>query len=176
MSDSDRAPDHVESVVRSIEQINSAHGESASRGQRALNRAAALVSRPVFLFAVVATSAVWISGNLLTLHINLHAYDPPPFQWLQGTATLVSLCLVILLVGAQRHENELTRNRDLLELGLAMVSEQKVGKVIELLEELRRDMPGVHDRMDRQADEMTQTSDHRQVMETLAESADRAQE
>ena len=165
-------PDHVETVVRSIEEIHAAHGETAGRGQRALSRAAALVSRPAFLLATVVAILLWLGVNM----VELGALDAPPFPWLQGAMTLVSLCLVILLVGAQRHENELTRKRDLLELGLAMVSEQKMGKLIQLLEELRRDMPGVHDRTDRQADEMTQTPDHRKVMDTLAESADRAQE
>jgi uncharacterized membrane protein len=169
-------PAHVDTVVRSIAEIHTAHGESASRGQRALNRAAALVSRPTFLVGAVLLVALWIFANLVHEYRGMQPVDPPPFQWLQGAMGLVSLCLVILLVGAQRHENQLTRNRDLLELELAMVSEQKMGKVIELLEELRRDMPGVHDRTDEQANEMAQTSDHRQVLKTLAQHADSAVE
>ena len=119
--------------------------------------------------------AMWIAVNLVFLSRGLQAFDPPPFQWLQGVMTTVSLGLVILLVGAQRHENQLTRNRDLLELELAMVGEQKIGKVIQLLEELRRDMPCVHNRTDTMADEMAQASDHRQVLDTLAKSADLAE-
>ena len=169
-------PDHVDTVLRSIRQIHTEHGDSATRGQRVLNRAAVLVSRPTFLATTIVIIAMWIAVNLVLLSRGLRAFDPPPFQWLQGIMTTVSLGLVILLVGAQRHENQLTRNRDLLELELAMVGEQKIGKVIQLLEELRRDMPSVHNRTDTQADEMAQASDHRQVLDTLAKSADRAEE
>jgi uncharacterized membrane protein len=175
MPDADPAsPDHVETAVRSIAQIHTAHGKSASPGQRALNRAAAFVSRPSFLTALLLLIAFWIIANLCLPSIGMHDVDPPPFQWLQGVMSLVSLCLVVLLVGAQRHENELTQKRDLIELELAMVGEQKMGKVIQLLEELRRDMPGVHDRVDEQAIEMSRSPDHRQVLNTLVEFEERA--
>jgi uncharacterized membrane protein len=169
-------PEHIESVVRSIADIHARHGESATRGQKALNRAAAWVGRPLFLAAVVLTIVVWIGANLALAAWGPGVLDRPPFAWLQGAMGLLSLCLVILLVGAQRHEDQMIRNRDLLELEIAIVSEQKMAKVIQLLEELRRDMPHVHDRVDEQAEAMSQTSDHGRVLDTLAESADRAEE
>lgn len=42
---------------------------------------------------------------------------------------------------------------------LAILSERKIAKVIELLEELRRDSPQVQDRVDRQADQMAQPAE-----------------
>jgi uncharacterized membrane protein len=169
-------PEHVESVVRSIADIHARQGESATRGQKALNRAAAWVGRPMFFAGIVLTIGVWTAANLALSMWGFSVLDRPPFAWLQGAMGLLSLCLVILLVGAQRHEDQMIRNRDLLELELAMVSEQKMAKVIQLLEELRRDMPHVHDRVDEQADAMTQTSDYGRVLDTLAETADRAEE
>jgi uncharacterized membrane protein len=46
---------------------------------------------------------------------------------------------------------------------LALLSEQKTAKVIELLEEVRRDNPRIRDRIDQQADAMAQPSDLQQV-------------
>jgi len=55
--------------------------------------------------------------------------------------TLVSLFMVVFILGAQRHEDELSGHREMLTLELAILGEQKTAKVIQLLEELRRDSP-----------------------------------
>ena len=67
--------------------------------------------------------------------------------------------VVMLVLVAQKHEDELNAHRDTLTLELAILSEHKIAKVIQLLEELRRDSPQVEDRVDRQADQMAQPGD-----------------
>ena len=52
---------------------------------------------------------------------------------------------------------------------LALLSEQKTAKVIQLLEEFRRDTPQVHDRVDRQADAMAEPVDPQRVIEAIKE-------
>ncbi len=48
-----------------------------------------------------------------------------------------------------------------------MLSEQKLSKLIELLEELRRDLPNVHNRVDLDAIEMTGKPDHVGALEEI---------
>ena len=72
--------------------------------------------------------------------------------------------VVMLVLVAQKHEDELNAHRDTLTLELAILSEHKIAKVIELLEELRRDSPHVQDRVDRQADQMAQPADAASVL------------
>jgi uncharacterized membrane protein len=57
----------------------------------------------------------------------------------------------------------------LLTLELAVLTEQKAAKAIALLEELRRDSPHVHDRVDRQADVMAQPADPQMVIDAIKE-------
>jgi uncharacterized membrane protein len=95
------------------------------------------------------------------------APDPPPFQWLQGAMTLISLFMVFLILGAQKHEDALNRHRDLLALELAILSEQKTAKVIQLLEELRRDSPQIHDRVDREAEKLAQPANPQSVLDAI---------
>jgi uncharacterized membrane protein len=60
-------------------------------------------------------------------------------MWLQGAVNLFSLFLVTLVLVTQKHADELNTRRDKGTLELAIPSERKIAKVIELLEELRRD-------------------------------------
>jgi hypothetical protein len=54
-----------------------------------------------------------------------------------------------------------------LELGI--LSEQKTAKVIELLEESRRDSPLIPDRVDQEANAMAQPSDPQSVLDAIKE-------
>ena len=48
--------------------------------------------------------------------------------------------MVVLILATQRREYQLAQLREQLTLELAILSEQKTAKVIQLLEESRRDM------------------------------------
>jgi uncharacterized membrane protein len=78
-----------------------------------------------------------------------------------------NLLLVMLVLVARRHEDELNAHRDTLTLELALLSEYKVAKVIQLLEELRRDSPRVQDRDDLQAAQRAEPSDAGIVFEAV---------
>jgi uncharacterized membrane protein len=95
--------------------------------------------------------------------------DPPPFAGLADFASLASLCLVVVIVTTQRRDDRLARHRELLTLELAILTEQKAAKAIALLEELRRDFPLVHDRVDPQADIMAKPADPQTVIEAIKE-------
>ena len=95
--------------------------------------------------------------------------DPPPFPWLSGAASLASLYLVVLILTTQRRDDRLTQRRELLNLELAILSEQKTAKVVALLEELRRDSPAVRDRVDKQADVMARPADPQSVIDAIKE-------
>ncbi len=125
------------------------------------------MGRPAFVVIAVFSAAIWMAANLTAIALGYQPIDPPPFPWLEVTATLFSLLLVMLVLVAQRHEDELNAHRDTLTLELALLSEYKVAKVIQLLEELRRDSPRVQDRDDLQAAQMAEPSDAGIVFEAV---------
>ena len=100
-----------------------------------------MVGRPAFLVFLGAAVGLWIGVNLLIAARGLAPFDAPPFPWLQGAMTLISLSMIVFVLAAQRYEDELTERRDTLTLELALLNEQKTAKLIQLLEELRRDSP-----------------------------------
>ncbi len=163
-------PDHVDKAVRSVTQLHSDHRGRATTPQRVVNRITALMGRPWFITVVCFSAAVWIVANLIVRGIGLRPLDPPPFAWLEVAATLFSLFLVVLLLVAQKHEDELNAHRDTLTLELSILSEHKIAKVIQLLEELRRDSPHVQDRDDPQAQQMAEPADAGSVLAAVRNS------
>jgi uncharacterized membrane protein len=157
-------PDHVDKAVRSVTQLHSDHHGKTTRPQRWVNRVTALMARPWFIALIGLTVGAWIGANLIATRLGLQAFDAPVFPWLQGAANLFSLFVVMLVLVAQKHEDELNTHRDTLTLELAILSEHKVAKIIQLLEELRRDSPHIHDRVDPQAEQMAEPADAGSVL------------
>jgi uncharacterized membrane protein len=75
--------------------------------------------------------------------------------------------MVVLIIGAQRHEEQLAQRREMLLLELAVRSEQKIAKVIALIEESRRDNPLLPDRNDPGAETLSQPSDPGSVLDAI---------
>jgi uncharacterized membrane protein len=82
----------------------------------------------------------WIGLNLLIGVLGYPQLDTPPFPVLGFTLSVASLYVVILILAAQRQEDQLAQLREQLTLELALLGEQKTAKVIQLLEEFRRDI------------------------------------
>ena len=157
-------PDHVGKAVRSVSELHSDHRDKTTSSQRAINRIAAVMGRPWFVAFVGFLVVLWIVANLIAGGLGFEAIDLPPFPWLEAVASIFSLFVVMLVLVAQKHEDELNAHRDTLTLELAILSEHKIAKVIQLLEELRRDSPHVQDRDDLQAREMGEPADAGSVL------------
>jgi len=132
-------PAHIEETIRSIARLYAEHHQTATPLQRAVDRLTALVGGPRFLGVLTVVVASWISLNLLAGALGYRPIDPPPFSGLTGAVSMASLCMVVLILATQRREEQLAQLREALDLELAILSEQKTAKVIQLLEESRRD-------------------------------------
>jgi uncharacterized membrane protein len=160
-------PDHTEETIRAIAALRAEHHEKATPLERALDRTTALLSRPWFIGMITAIVAGWIGLNLVTPAFGVRPLDPPPFSWLAGAVSLVSLYMVVLILATQRREDQLAQHREMLILELALLSEQKTAKVIQLLEESRRDNPFIRNRVDPAADTMAQPVDPNSVLDVI---------
>jgi len=164
-------PDHIESTIGSIAELHRRHNERASQHQRMINRVTAFAARPWIASILVVLVVGWIVGNEFAPHFGLIPVDPAPFSWLQLVSSLASLLIVVLVLGSQRHDDELSQHRELLSLELAILNEQKSAKIIHLLEEERRDNPLLNNRVDSEAELMAQSADPHVVLDALKEKA-----
>ncbi len=94
---------------------------------------------------------VWVLANLGASWLGREPVDPPPFAWAQGAIGVMALYMTALILTTQRREDQLAGHREQLTLDLAILGEQKSAKIIQLLEEMRRDDPGLANRVDHEA-------------------------
>ena len=160
-------PIHSEETIQSIARLHAEHRANATRHQLVVDRITSVFDRPVFIVALTIVVVGWIGLNGFAATLGYRPLDPPPFPWLTGAASLVSLYLVVLILTTQSRDDRLTQRREQLNLELAILSEQKTAKVVALLEELRRDSPAVRDRVDKQADVMARPADPQSVIDAI---------
>ena len=72
-----------------------------------------------------------------------------------------------MVLATQRRDDELAQLNQRLILQLAMLSEQKAAKTIQLLEQLRKDHPSIPDRQDEEASVMAQPTDPEVVLKAI---------
>jgi len=162
-------PDHVETTIRAIADLQARHQRRSTPSQRAFTIIAGVVARPRFIGVVTLAILVWTSVNLAAGRLGLRPWDPPPFNWLQGIVSVAALYTTVVILIAQKREDELSTLREQLTLELAILSEQKSAKTIQLLETLRRDMPSVPNRVDLEASAMSESADPISVADALIE-------
>ncbi len=163
-------PIHIEETIQSIAGLDADHHANATHHQRVVDRITSRLDSANFIAALTVFVVGWMGLNGLAAALGYRALDPPPFAWLAGAASLASLYLVILILTTQKGDDRLTQRRELLNLELTILSEQKIAKVVALLEELRQDSPHLHDRVDELAEAMSQPADPQSVIDAIKES------
>jgi uncharacterized membrane protein len=110
-------------------------------------------------------------GGLQPAAARLHVapFDPAPFSWLQGMITTAALYIAILILTTQRRENLLAEHRAQLTLEISMVNEQKTAKLIQMIEQLRRDNPLIENHLDPEAIAMSQPADPQAMLDAIKE-------
>jgi uncharacterized membrane protein len=160
-------PEHIAQNIDEVVELRRRELETASPAQLRLERVSRLVARPGYIVALLMFVAAWIMVNLLLLRRGSRPFDPPPFAWLQGFLTFVAMLTATVVLVAQNRQTKLAEQRAHLDLQINLLTEQKVTKVIHLLEELRRDLPMVRDREDPQAAALKEQTDTAQVVSAL---------
>ncbi len=165
-------PAHIDETVQAIARLHAEHYQQSTSLQRIVDRMTALVGRPGFVGLLTVAVFIWILANLGATWIGREPVDPPPFVWLQGVVGLMALYMTALILTTQRREDQLAGHREQLTLELAILGEQKSAKIIELLEEMRRDDPSLRNRVDHEAAAMSLPADPQAVLDAIKDSHD----
>ena len=140
-----------------------------------IERFATLVSRPHFIITCLVLFALWVVLNIDMLVTTHKPWDEPPFFWLQGLIGIFSLLVTTTVLVSQARQARLAEQRADVQLQVVLLIGQRTAKLIELNEELRRDLPNVRDRQDEQAEVLQQSMTPHAMLEAL-EDVTRAQE
>ncbi len=159
-------------IAKATAQLRTEHQQETGGVQQAVDRLTAFVGHPGFLAGLTPVIFLWMGANLFAGLLGMKPVDPPPFAWLQVALSTVGLYVAALILSTQRREDQLSSHREQLSLELAILNDQKASKIIELLEEGRRDNPMITDRVDDQALAMSTPSDTRSVLVAIKEVQD----
>ena len=155
--------------VKAIGALRQRADERASTHQLFIERITEALGRPRTIYVVVALVAAWIAWNLVAPRFGLTRPDPPPFYWMQGTIGLAALLMTTMVLTTQNRQVRHGDQRGHLDLQVNLLAEHKIAKVIDLLEELRRDLPSVANRRDLVAEAMTEPVSPHNVITALEE-------
>ncbi len=172
VKDSDEAP--IEQTVRSLAGVHAEHQRDVHPTQRNIEWLTSRIGRPWFAYAVILFIVAWIG---------IDRFVGPPrrfdgsttFPLLQLILTILSLLIATFILITENRQGEHADQRAKITLQIALINEQKTAKIIELLEQQRKDSPHLPDREDKEATHMAEATDLRTAIEKLeeAESAER---
>jgi uncharacterized membrane protein len=140
-----------------------------SVSQRQAESIGAFVGQPAFPVVILLFVTVWIVVNLVLAAWGRVPFDEPPFIWLQGVLGLAALLATAAVLIKQNRVAKLGEQRAHLDLKVALLIEQKTAKLIDLMEELRRDLPNVRNRRDPGAAVMQRAMSPEAVLAALDE-------
>lgn len=154
--------------VESVASIRARAEQRLDRHQRMMEVLTAALGRPRTVYVTLSFVVGWVAFNLLTPRLfGWQRIDPPPFFWLQGMVALSALLMTTLVLITANRQTRNAEERSHLDLQVNLLAEHKVAKLIALVEELRRDLPMVRDRIDREADAMQEAVDPNAMIEAL---------
>jgi uncharacterized membrane protein len=163
---SDRAA-HLEHNVDRVRQVQKREQQQRPASHRVVDRISRIIARPLYLVGLFVFVAGWIAINLLAPRFGGAAFDPAPFPLLDGILSFAALISTTIILIAQNRQTRIETRHAHIALQVNLMTEQKVAKVINLLEELRRDMPMVKDRYDPQAASLAQKTDALEVLTAI---------
>lgn len=167
-SDRDQISQNIEAVL----EFYAREEQKISRSQRIVERISSYIGQPLFLALVLLFVAVWMLANTLAHPFGLTEFDPAPHLWLQGLVGLSALLTTSVILAKQNRLAKLEEQRAHLDLKVTLLTEQKAAKLIDLLEELRRDLPNVKNRDDPEAAALQQSMNPELVLAALDERID----
>jgi len=160
------AADPLERNISDLVELQKQELAATGAAQRRLAAISRRVAQPAYLVGLVVFVITWIAASLLSFHLRGRSFDPPPFEWLQGLITFTALLTATVVLIAQSRQMRLGEERAHLDLQISLLTEEKVTKLIHLIEELRRDLP-VRDREDPHVSMLKRRAEASRVLSAL---------
>ncbi|MCC0176379.1 DUF1003 domain-containing protein [Waterburya agarophytonicola K14] len=155
-------------VVKNIETIIGFQAKQEQKlpfHDRFVEKIAAFFGKSAFLYLQLFLFAMWV----LCTHIapQLLPWGIPLFDAKEMGVDITALLIATGVLIQQNRQYKLAEQRSHLTLQINLLTEQKIAKLIELVEELREDLPNIRDRQDLEAQIMQQATDPQVVLDIL---------
>jgi uncharacterized membrane protein len=163
------ASQRIDQNIESIADFYSREQERVSSWQRLFEHISTFMGRPLHIGALLLAVVAWIVVNTWGSRYGIPQLDPPPFSWLSLALTAYALLTALVVLVKQNRFGKLEEHRAHLDLQVNLLTEQKVSKLIHLVEELRHDLPFVENRVDAEVNALEREADPHAVLSAISE-------
>ena len=157
-----------EQVVQNIETIIGFQAKQAQKlplSDRLVGKIAAFFGKSEFLYLQLFFFASWAICSHLAPQ--LLPFGLPSFDAKEMGIDMAALLITTGVLVQQSRQDRLAEQRSHLTLQINLLTEQKIAKLIQLVEELRADLPVIRDRHDIEAEIMQRVTDPQVVLDIL---------
>ena len=166
-SSSPGVSDAIQNNLEKVSRFEERQHSKRSFVQRGIERISIIFGQPTFMIGFIGFCVGWIVVDMQWHALGHPYFDEPPFVLLQGCIAFIGVLITMAVLIRQNRLAQVEESRAHLELQVNLLAEQKTTKIIMLLEELRRDMPGVSDRHDAQAQTLQTMTNPDAVLEEI---------
>ncbi len=121
---------------------------------------------PAYFVFAVAFIVLWIGANWWGAFDGWRYVDKPPFFWLQGLVSANALLLTIAVLIRQKRMSKLAQHHSHLDLQINLLTEQKVTRILNLLNARHSDIP-VHGGRDSEFADLTEPADAEAILHAI---------
>lgn len=150
-----------------LESFKDGEERQISGMQLLIERISAFFGSPAYFVFAVAVIVVWTLANEFGPRFGWPAPDPAPFSWLQGMVSSNALLLTVAVLIRQNRMAKVAEHRSHLDLQINLLSEQKVTKILQIVDELQRELTALRKRPDSELAELSKPADAHALMHAI---------
>ena len=165
-------PEHLTRAVESIATLHTRAMSDVGAHQKWIEYLTNKIGRPRSLYVMGTLVAGWVALNVGLRIAGRTPIDPCPFAGLQCFVSTAALFISTMVLTSQNRQTRHSEQRSQLELEVSLQAEAKITKLIQLLDELRRDLPSVPTHDDPVVEEMKEAADPHRALSALEKRLD----
>jgi uncharacterized membrane protein len=132
-----------------------------------IERISAFLGSPWYFMFCITFIIAWALVNWWGAHHGWKHVDEPPFFWLQGMVSSNALLLTVAVLIRQNRMAQVAEHRTHLDLQINMLTEQKAAKILQIVDELQRELTALRGRPDTKMEEMTKPADANALLQAI---------
>jgi uncharacterized membrane protein len=133
-------PSSAKDNLELLEKFKDGEDAQISGVQLLIERISRFFGSPAYFAFAVAFILAWMLIDGWEARAGGHPFDPPPFFWLQGLVSSNALLLTVAVLIRQNRMAQAAEHRAHLDLQINLLSEQKVTKILQIVDELQREL------------------------------------
>ena len=166
-SEKDKLPSSAKENLDVLTTFYEREDAEISGVQLAIERVSGFFGSPGYFAFGIAFIVLWALANAWGTYAGWAHVDEPPFFWLQGIVSSNALLLTVAVLIRQNRMAKMAEHRAHLDLQINLLTEQKVTKILQLVDELRRTAPSPQGRPDAEVTELTKRADTEVMLDAI---------